>query len=280
MLVAQLFFIAAGVYLGNQADHWKEARDHRQAARATLAELPGRSGANRDRRRASTSELPSHADSMTSLAVRASRAGTVARGLLRRIRLQGLGPCDFRAHRVGPRAGDAVAQPTCRSDRRLRVADVYLRTGGDSGRSSRLVPGAIAVTNLQSLRRRTIVYPFLLTLAVYMERRRGPGAGSCIAAYASAAPAHRLGHRTTAEVTRGRRRPAPPPRDALPAIDPRRQFVSCASDAVPPSIAYASIGGQVHTRLRSPYALSMRADGGQNLCSRIHGAGNAACSRV
>ncbi len=35
-LVAQLFFIAAGVYLGNQADQWKEARDRRQAARAAL----------------------------------------------------------------------------------------------------------------------------------------------------------------------------------------------------------------------------------------------------
>jgi len=35
-LVAQLFFIAAGVYLGNQADDWKQERGHRRAARATL----------------------------------------------------------------------------------------------------------------------------------------------------------------------------------------------------------------------------------------------------
>ncbi len=36
-LFAQLFFIAAGVYLGNQADDWKQERSHREAARATLA---------------------------------------------------------------------------------------------------------------------------------------------------------------------------------------------------------------------------------------------------
>lgn len=35
-LFAQLFFIAAGVYLGNRADAWKEERSHREAARATL----------------------------------------------------------------------------------------------------------------------------------------------------------------------------------------------------------------------------------------------------
>lgn len=35
-LFAQLFFIAAGVYLGNRADAWKEERNHREAARAAL----------------------------------------------------------------------------------------------------------------------------------------------------------------------------------------------------------------------------------------------------
>jgi len=49
--------------------------------------------------------------------------------------------------------------------------------------------------------------------------------------------------------------------------------------AYPPTSAYSSIGGHAQTRLRSPDALSMRPTAGQNLCSRVHGAGNAACSR-
>jgi protoporphyrinogen oxidase len=39
------------------------------------------------------------------------------------------------------------------------------------------------------------------------------------------------------------------------------------------------IGGHVHTKWRSPYALSTRPTCGQNLLSFTHGAGNAPCSR-
>jgi hypothetical protein len=46
-LVAQLFFIAAGVYLGNQADDWKQEREHRQAARRTLANFRAELARNR-----------------------------------------------------------------------------------------------------------------------------------------------------------------------------------------------------------------------------------------
>ena len=42
----------------------------------------------------------------------------------------------------------------------------------------------------------------------------------------------------------------------------------------------ASIGGQVHTRLRSPATLSMRFTGGQYLAARSHGLGKAASSRL
>ena len=38
--------------------------------------------------------------------------------------------------------------------------------------------------------------------------------------------------------------------------------------------------GQVQIGCRSPYALSTRDTGGQYLCTRSHGAGYAACSRV
>src|SRR5664279_4836854 len=39
------------------------------------------------------------------------------------------------------------------------------------------------------------------------------------------------------------------------------------------------MGGQLQTRLRSPYALSTRPTGGQYLWTRSQGAGKAACSR-
>ena len=45
-LVAQLLFIAAGVYLGNRADAWKEERSHREAARAALANFRREVAAN------------------------------------------------------------------------------------------------------------------------------------------------------------------------------------------------------------------------------------------
>jgi hypothetical protein len=41
----------------------------------------------------------------------------------------------------------------------------------------------------------------------------------------------------------------------------------------------SSTGGQEQNKFRSPYTLSIRAAAGQNLCSRVHDAGNAACSR-
>lgn len=47
-LVAQLIFIAAGVYLGNRADAWKEERSHREAARATLENFRTELRANRE----------------------------------------------------------------------------------------------------------------------------------------------------------------------------------------------------------------------------------------
>ncbi|MDZ4878893.1 MAG: hypothetical protein CLLPBCKN_008331 [Chroococcidiopsis cubana SAG 39.79] len=49
---------------------------------------------------------------------------------------------------------------------------------------------------------------------------------------------------------------------------------------IPYTPEYASIGWQEQTKLRSPKALSIRPTATQNLCSRVQGAGYAACSRV
>lgn len=37
--------------------------------------------------------------------------------------------------------------------------------------------------------------------------------------------------------------------------------------------SYAPTGGHAHTRLRSPYGLSIRATAGQTLCARTNGSG-------
>jgi hypothetical protein len=44
--------------------------------------------------------------------------------------------------------------------------------------------------------------------------------------------------------------------------------------------AYSSVGPQAQIRFLSPYALLILPTDGQNLCIRVHGAGNAAFSRL
>lgn len=46
-LVAQFFFIGAGIFLGMQADNWREEREHREAARAALVNFRTELATNR-----------------------------------------------------------------------------------------------------------------------------------------------------------------------------------------------------------------------------------------
>ncbi len=60
------------------------------------------------------------------------------------------------------------------------------------------------------------------------------------------------------------------------------QFLKLLQSGIAPisrRYSYASSGTQAQNRLRSPYTLSMRETGGQNLAALTQAAGKAACSR-
>lgn len=94
-LVAQLFFIAAGVYLANQADDWKQAREHRQAARAALENFRTEFVANRDRVREVAPIYAAYADSMQRSEQRGDPPARSVREVFRRVGWHGLVPVTF-----------------------------------------------------------------------------------------------------------------------------------------------------------------------------------------
>lgn len=77
--------------------------------------------------------------------------------------------------------------------------------------------------------------------------------------------------------------PAATPQPSLvvivkPQVDVRHLPASRAASAGPHATV-VSIAGQEQNRFRSPYGLSMRPTGGQNLFARTNGSGKAASSR-
>lgn len=94
-LFAQLFFIAAGVYLGNQADDWKQERAHREAARVTLQNFRTELAANRDLLVRPRRVLAAYADSMTTSERRGDPAPKSVRDALERLGWQGTVPVTF-----------------------------------------------------------------------------------------------------------------------------------------------------------------------------------------
>ena len=88
--------------------------------------------------------------------------------------------------------------------------------------------------------------------------------------------------RRSVELPPAARRPEPYSRRRNVRAD--RRSASTGRPAVRPSdrqtVAYASTGGQVHTRLRSPKAASIRLTGGHTLCSRVAAVGKPARSRA
>jgi hypothetical protein len=91
------------------------------------------------------------------------------------------------------------------------------------------------------------------------------------------------GQRCRAELRR-RATPRRLPCSRRPTVRADRRLASTARPAVRPSdrqtVAYASTGGHVHTRLRSPKAASIRLTGGHTLCSRVAAVGKPARSRA
>lgn len=94
-LVAQLFFIATGVYLGNQADDWKQAREHRQAARSALESFRAEMVTNRDRLARYAPIYSGYADSMRVSEGRGDAAPRSVREVFRRLGWKGLNPVTF-----------------------------------------------------------------------------------------------------------------------------------------------------------------------------------------
>lgn len=94
-LVAQLFFIAAGVFLGNQADDWKQEREHRRAARAALENFRTELTTNRDRLRRYAPVYRAYGDSMEVSQKRGDPAPRSVQEVFRRVGWQGLNPMTF-----------------------------------------------------------------------------------------------------------------------------------------------------------------------------------------
>ena len=94
-LVAQLFFVAAGVYLGMRAEDWREQRGRREAARATLTNLREELRRNREE---VAHVLPYHRELAESLLALQGR-GTPVRNfaeLQRAVRWRGFRQLGFR----------------------------------------------------------------------------------------------------------------------------------------------------------------------------------------
>ena len=94
-LVAQLFFIAGGVYLGNRAEAWKEARDHRQAARDAIENFRTELTENRDRLRRAAAVHRRYADSVAVVQRRGGPEPASVQEVLRLLGWQGLVPTSF-----------------------------------------------------------------------------------------------------------------------------------------------------------------------------------------
>lgn len=94
-LVAQLVFVAAGVYLGMRAEDWRDERGHRAAARATLHNLREELVRNRAE---IAGKLPYHralADSLLAVQARGTPVHTFYE-LQRAVRWQGFRQLGFR----------------------------------------------------------------------------------------------------------------------------------------------------------------------------------------
>lgn len=159
-LVAQLFFIAAGVYLGNRADDWKQDREHRQTARATLDNFRAELRQNEARVR---ERLPYHRALYDSLEVVLRRPARTLQELQTRIQFRGSRSVEF-AHTAYDLALATQALSYLPRDLAFAVSDVYLQQQGFQKVQDAYM-GAIYQTSTFS---ETNVGPLAISLGVYM----------------------------------------------------------------------------------------------------------------
>lgn len=94
-LLAQFFFIGSGVFLGIQADQWKEDREHRQAARATLVDFRTELLTNRERLARYRPIYQRYADTLQAAERRGDRPPRRMTEVFERLGWEGLNPVRF-----------------------------------------------------------------------------------------------------------------------------------------------------------------------------------------
>ena len=159
-LVAQLFFIAAGVYLGNRADDWRQDREHRGTARAAVdnfrAELRKNEASVRER-------LPYHQALHDSLEAVLRRPARTLGELQTRIRFRGSRGVEF-AHTAYDLALATQAFSYLPRDLAFGVSDVYLQQQG----FQKLQDAYMAAIYQTSTFGEANVMPLAVSLDVYM----------------------------------------------------------------------------------------------------------------
>src|SRR5690349_16088184 len=160
-LLAQLFFIAAGVYLGMQADDWKAERERREATRATLGNFRAELAENRA---LVAKRLPYHARLRDSLRAAFRSPPTSIPALFGRVQWSGLRPVTP-AHTAWDLALATQALSYVEPPLAFAVADVYRRQAGLAEQNASFAVGAFTPSTFAQ----ESPLPFMIALQAYLE---------------------------------------------------------------------------------------------------------------
>jgi len=163
-LVGQFLSIAAGVYLGMQADAWKEERAHREAERAALANFRTELAANHDRLLSYAPIYKAYADSMRISQQRGDAMPRTIREVFRRLGWRGLNPVAFQ-HTAWDLALATQALSYVPPPLAFRVARIYSAQEHMENLQRDVSAALFNPTALDDAR----VYSFLLTFSAYLE---------------------------------------------------------------------------------------------------------------
>ena len=163
-LAAQLFFIAAGVYIGNRADEWRQAVEHRRAARDALENFRTELAANRDRLAGTARIYGAYADSMEASQRRGDPEPRSIREVFRRVDWHGLSPMRFE-HTAWDLALATQALSYVPRPLAFRVARLYTAQRAMEDLQRDIGNGLFSNISLDDAR----VRPFLFTFGAYVE---------------------------------------------------------------------------------------------------------------
>lgn len=160
-LFAQLFFIAAGVYLGMQADEWRAARERREATRATLANFRAELASNREVVR---DRIPYHRRLRDTLAAAFQPAPATLPALFRRIHWEGLRPMRP-AHTAWDLALATQALSYVEPRLAFRIAELYQLQAALAEQTNGFAASAFGPAALAQ----PTPVPFMIALQLYLE---------------------------------------------------------------------------------------------------------------